>query len=170
VLLTAIADLKGHEEARGRTRPAGIVHKADRHRTTWSEARAAETARHGPGGPARGAGDRRGQGGIALGARLKSLGVPTLIVEKNPRAGDSWRNRYRSLVLHDPVWYDHLPYLPFPETWPVFCPKDKMGDWLEAYAAIFELDIWTSTTCERATWDEASAAGPPPSGAATARR
>ena len=55
-----------------------------------------------------------GQGGITLGARLKRLGVPTIIIEKNPRAGDSWRNRYRTLVLHDPVWYDHLPYLPFP--------------------------------------------------------
>jgi putative flavoprotein involved in K+ transport len=153
VLLTAIADLRGHEERRGRTRPRGIVHKADRARTTWSEARAAETAALGrevqPEVLVIGA----GQGGIALGARLKSLGVPALIVEKNPRAGDSWRRRYRSLVLHDPVWYDHLPYLPFPETWPVFCPKDKMGDWLEAYAAIFELDIWTSTACEAASWD-----------------
>ena len=74
-----------------------------------------------------------GQGGIALGARLKQLGVPTIIVEKNARAGDSWRNRYRSLVLHDPVWYDHLPYIPFPDNWPVFTPKDKLGDWLEMY-------------------------------------
>ena len=140
--------------ARGRTRPEGIVHKADRARTTWSERRAAEAARFGREDQPEVLVIGAGQGGIALGARLKSLGVPTLIVEKNPRAGDSWRNRYRSLVLHDPVWYDHLPYLPFPETWPVFCPKDKMGDWLEAYASIFELDIWTSTACERATWDD----------------
>ena len=152
VLLTAVADLKGHEEARGRTRPQGILHKADRTRTTWSERRTAEAARIGRQEAPEVLVVGAGQGGIALGARLKSLGVPTLIVEKNPRAGDSWRNRYRSLVLHDPVWYDHLPYLPFPETWPVFCPKDKMGDWLEAYASIFELDIWTSSTCERATW------------------
>jgi putative flavoprotein involved in K+ transport len=57
-----------------------------------------------------------GQGGIALGARLRQLGVPTIIVEKNDRPGDSWRKRYKSLCLHDPVWYDHLPYMPFPET------------------------------------------------------
>ena len=49
-----------------------------------------------------------------LGARLRQLEVPTIIAEKNERPGNSWRNRYRSLVLHDPVWYDHLPYLPFP--------------------------------------------------------
>jgi len=74
-----------------------------------------------------------GQGGIALGARLKRLGVPAVILEKNARAGDSWRKRYSSLVLHDPVWYDHLPYKPFPKDWPVFTPKDRLGDWLEAY-------------------------------------
>jgi putative flavoprotein involved in K+ transport len=59
--------------------------------------------------------------------------VPTIIIEKNDRPGDSWRKRYKSLCLHDPVWYDHLPYLPFPDHWPVFSPKDKIGDWLEMY-------------------------------------
>ena len=156
VLFTAMDDLKGHEEPRGKRRPRGVAHGADRNRATWSEARATERDslghRQQPEVLVIGA----GQGGLALGARLKVLGVPTLIVEKNARAGDSWRNRYRSLVLHDPVWYDHLPYLPFPDTWPVFCPKDKMGDWLEAYASIFELDIWTSTTAENASWDAES--------------
>jgi putative flavoprotein involved in K+ transport len=94
-----------------------------------------------------------GQGGIALGARLKRLGVPTIILEKNARAGDSWRNRYKSLVLHDPVWYDHLPYLPFPDHWPVFTPKDQMGDWLEFYAGIMELDYWASAECLNASYD-----------------
>ena len=153
VLFTAMADLKGHAEQRGASRPQGIVHQADRNRQSWSERRARDTAALGVstqpyvliiGG---------GQGGLALGARLKALGVPALIVEKNARAGDSWRNRYRSLVLHDPVWYDHMPYLPFPDGWPVFTPKDKMGDWLEAHALIFELDLWTSTTCETAAFD-----------------
>ena len=81
-----------------------------------------------------------GQGGIALAARLKRLGVPAVVVEKNERAGDSWRKRYASLCLHDPVWYDHMPYLPFPEHWPVFTPKDRMGDWLEMYVKVMELD------------------------------
>jgi putative flavoprotein involved in K+ transport len=93
-----------------------------------------------------------GQGGLALAARLKALDVPALVIEKNARAGDSWRNRYRSLVLHDPVWYDHLPYIPFPAHWPVFCPKDQMGDWLEAYAQALDLDIWLSTSVESAVW------------------
>ena len=88
-----------------------------------------------------------GQGGIGLAARLKRLEVPTIIIEKNHRPGDSWRNRYKSLCLHDPVWYDHLPYLPFPDHWPVFSPKDKIGDWLEMYAKVMELNYWHSTEC-----------------------
>jgi putative flavoprotein involved in K+ transport len=89
-----------------------------------------------------------------LGARLKRLGVPTIILEKNPRPGDSWRVRYRSLVLHDPVWYDHLPYLPFPDHWPVFTPKDQIGDWLEMYARIMELNYWGGSECVGARFDE----------------
>jgi len=154
-LLTTMKELKGHEERKGATRPKGVEHGAVRGRRNWAERRAETAATLGyteqpyvviVGG---------GQGGIALGARLKRLGVPTIIVEKNARAGDSWRNRYKSLCLHDPVWYDHLPYLPFPDHWPVFAPKDKIGDWLEMYTKVMELDYWGSTECKRAAWDDA---------------
>jgi putative flavoprotein involved in K+ transport len=96
-----------------------------------------------------------GQGGIGLGARLKRIGVPALIIDTHERAGDAWRKRYKSLCLHDAVWYDHMPYLPFPEHWPVYTPKDKMGDWLEMYVRIMELPYWTSARCEGAQYDEA---------------
>ena len=95
-----------------------------------------------------------GQGGIALAARLKRLEVPAIVVEKNERAGDSWRKRYKSLCLHDPVWYDHMPYIPFPDHWPVFSPKDKIADWLEMYTRVMELDYRGSTLCKRACYDE----------------
>lgn len=87
-----------------------------------------------------------GQGGLALGAQLSDLGVPYLIIDKHPKVGDQWRSRYDSLVLHDPVWYDHMPFKPFPDDWPVFTPKDQMGDWLEAYADDLGLNIWTNAT------------------------
>jgi cation diffusion facilitator CzcD-associated flavoprotein CzcO len=51
------------------------------------------------------------------------LGTKSLIVDREERIGDNWRSRYHQLVLHDPVWFDHLPYIPFPESWPVFTPK-----------------------------------------------
>lgn len=154
-LFTAMTDLKGHEEQKGPTRPLGVRHKADPDRETWAEARAREERELGHSAEPYCLIIGGGQGGIALGARLKQLGVPTVIVEKNERAGDSWRNRYRTLVLHDPVWYDHMPYIPFPDHWPVFTPKDKMGDWLEMYVKVMELTYWTSTTCTSASYDEA---------------
>jgi len=155
-LLTSMVELKGHEEPLGAERPKGAKHGAGKHRQTWKEEREKEATELGYttqpytviiGG---------GQGGIALGARLRQLGVPTIVVEKNDRPGDSWRNRYKSLSLHDPVWYDHLPYLPFPANWPVFAPKDKLGDWLEMYTKIMELNYWTRSTCESASYDEAT--------------
>ena len=57
-------------------------------------------------------------------------------------------------MLHDPVWYDHLPYIPFPAHWPVFTPKDKMGDWLEMYVKVMELSYWGGTECVSASFDE----------------
>ncbi|TRL40255.1 NAD(P)/FAD-dependent oxidoreductase [Rhizobium straminoryzae] len=153
-LLTTMTELKGHEEPKGVRRPMGAEHGHDRNRRTWKEKREAEAAELGYsvqpyvviiGG---------GQGGIALGARLRQLGVPAIIIEKNERPGDSWRKRYKSLCLHDPVWYDHLPYIPFPENWPVFTPKDKVGDWLEMYTKVMELNYWGSTTAKSAQYDE----------------
>jgi putative flavoprotein involved in K+ transport len=96
-----------------------------------------------------------GQGGIGLGARLKRLRVPTIVVDRHERPGDAWRKRYKSLCLHDPVWYGHMPYLPFPDHWPVFSPKDKIGDSLEMYAKVMELNYWRSTECKSARYDKA---------------
>jgi putative flavoprotein involved in K+ transport len=153
-LLTDLREIKGHEEPRGRARPRGVEHGASRERETWLEARRREASELGRSREPEVVIVGGGQGGIALGARLRQLGVPTIIVERNERPGDSWRRRYKSLCLHDPVWYDHLPYIKFPENWPVFSPKDKIGDWLEMYTRVMELDYWGSTLAKSATYDE----------------
>ncbi|HWN32602.1 MAG TPA: NAD(P)/FAD-dependent oxidoreductase [Pseudonocardia sp.] len=153
-LLTALDELKGHEEPTGDRRPRGAEHGADPDRVTWLERRTRETEELGHSRQPEVVIVGGGQGGIALAARLRQLDVPTIVVERSPRPGDSWRNRYKSLCLHDPVWYDHLPYLPFPATWPVYAPKDKIGDWLEMYTQVMELNYWGSTTARSATYDE----------------
>jgi putative flavoprotein involved in K+ transport len=153
-LLTTAQELKGHEERKGPTREKGVEHGAIKDRETYAERRAREAKEIGTKVQPHTVIVGGGQGGIALGARLRRLGVPTIILEKNERAGDSWRKRYKSLCLHDPVWYDHLPYLPFPDDWPVFSPKDKIADWLESYVRIMELNYWTGSTVESAAFDE----------------
>ena len=94
-LLTSLTELKGFEEKRGAAREMGVQHGVVRDRETWAERKAREEAELGVsrqpyclivGG---------GQGGVALGARLKRLGVPTIIVDKHERPGDQWRKRYK---------------------------------------------------------------------------
>ncbi|KAL0956661.1 hypothetical protein HGRIS_002793 [Hohenbuehelia grisea] len=96
-----------------------------------------------------------GQSGLEVAARLECLGISSLLVEKNARIGDNWRSRYSALCLHDPVWYDHMPYLPFPPTWPVYAPSVKLANWLEHYADAMELNVWTSSMVEKASQDKA---------------
>ncbi|MBU2664931.1 NAD(P)/FAD-dependent oxidoreductase [Actinoplanes bogorensis] len=153
-LLTTLRELKGFEESQYARRPQGVEHELAKGRQSWKERRDSEAATLGSdeqpyviviGG---------GQGGIALGARLRQLGVPALVIDKNARPGDQWRGRYKSLCLHDPVWYDHLPYLPFPPNWPVFAPKDKIGDWLEMYTKVMEVPYWSSSTVRSAAFDQ----------------
>ena len=86
-----------------------------------------------------------GQAGLTLGARLQLLQVPYLIVESGPKAGWAWTTRYPSLQLHDPCWYNHMPYIPFPESWPIFCPTSKIATWLDMYAQVMDLNIQTKS-------------------------
>jgi putative flavoprotein involved in K+ transport len=153
-MLTTLQELKGFEEKRGERRVKGVEHGSHPGRKSWLEKKTEADAILGlqkqpyvviVGG---------GQGGIVLGARLKKLDVPTIIIERNAQPGDSWRVRYKSLCLHDPVWFDHLPYIPFPDDWPVFSPKDKIADWLEMYSKVMELNYWGGTECKEARFDD----------------
>ena len=74
-----------------------------------------------------------GQAGLSIAARLHQLGIDTLIVDRHERIGDNWRKRYHSLTLHNEVHVNHMPYMPFPPTWPVYIPKDMLANWFEAY-------------------------------------
>ena len=96
------------------------------------------------------------QAGLSIAARLTQLGIDTLIVDKNSRVGDNWRNRYHALTLHNQLHVNHLPYVPFPPTWPTYIPKDMLALWFESYAAIMELNFWTDTEVTAGTYDENS--------------
>jgi Pyridine nucleotide-disulphide oxidoreductase len=155
IMLTTLQELEGFRERAGERRPTGEEYSHNFGGDNWLDLRRKdqEFSDRDPevlvvGG---------GQSGLILGARLRQMGVDALIVEKTPRVGDTWRNRYHSLTLHNEVWANSLPYMPFPPTWPTFMPKDKLAGWLEAYAEFMELNVWTGTEFLSGSYDEASA-------------
>jgi cation diffusion facilitator CzcD-associated flavoprotein CzcO len=153
-LLTALDEIKGHEERLGQSRPSGSAYARDFHGPNWLDARTAAAAYT----------DREpavlvvgaGQAGLSAAARLGQLQIDTLMVDREARVGDNWRRRYHTLVLHNQVHVNHLPYMPFPPTWPAYIPKDKLAGWFESYAENMELNCWTGTGFEGASYDAAT--------------
>ncbi|GAB7356564.1 hypothetical protein MBLNU459_g7298t1 [Dothideomycetes sp. NU459] len=86
-----------------------------------------------------------GHTGLCMAARLKVLGISHLIIEKEDRAGYSWASRYASLSLHGPTFANHLPCVPFPHWFPVFLPAQQLAIFLQRYATIMDLNIWTNS-------------------------
>jgi putative flavoprotein involved in K+ transport len=85
-----------------------------------------------------------GHAGLSIAARLKERGIDALIVDRWPRVGDNWRQRYGVLRLHNQVYVNHLPYLRFPADFPIYIPKDPLADWFETYQQRLQLPYWTA--------------------------
>src|SRR3954464_5644438 len=151
-LLTSLDELSGVGERAGRSRSADKSYSRDFRGPNWLELRTAAAAYV----------DRDpavlvvggGQAGLSIAARLTQLQVDTLIVDREARIGDNWRNRYHALVLHNQTLANHLPYMRFPPTWPSYIPKDKLAAWFEAYVESMELNYWTGTEFEGGRYDE----------------
>jgi putative flavoprotein involved in K+ transport len=152
-LLTALDDMRGHEERVGRLRPTGQSYARDFRGPNWLDQRrsAAQYADRDPtvlvvGG---------GHAGLSIAARLNVLEVDTLVIDRWPRIGDNWRQRYHALTLHNQVHVNHLPYMPFPPGWPTYIAKDKLAGWLEAYVESMEINYWPATELVGGAYDEA---------------
>ena len=150
-LLTKLEEIKGFEEQLDRNRPSGESYSRDFKGPNWRDLRDIDIRyeERSPAVVVIGA----GQAGLSIAARLRQLNVDTLVLEKNERVGDNWRNRYHTLTLHNQVQVNHLPYMPFPPTWPTYIPKDKLAGWFETYVEAMELNVWTATEVERGQYD-----------------
>jgi hypothetical protein len=95
-----------------------------------------------------------GHGGLCLAAHLMVRGVECLVVEKDARIGDVWRNRYDFLRLWLPSALCELPYLAYPENMPQYIPKQKFADWLEFYSKTLDLNVCTESTVDNVVYDE----------------
>jgi len=151
---TMLEALNGVVEQTGDNRPTGAAYSRNFGGDNWEDVRRKATAYE----------DREptvlvvggAQAGLAIAARLNQLGVDTLVVEKWPRIGDSWRKRYHSLALHNSIHLNQLPYMDYPPTWPKYIPKDMLGNWFEFYASVMEINCWTDTEFVGGAWDAGS--------------
>jgi putative flavoprotein involved in K+ transport len=95
-----------------------------------------------------------GQAGLSVGYYLKRRGRPFVILDANERIGGSWRTRtWNSLRLFTPARYDGLPGWPYPAPGWSFPTARETADYLEAYAARFDLPVRTGMTVDRLTKD-----------------
>jgi putative flavoprotein involved in K+ transport len=152
VLLTALDEIKDHEERIGPRASTGQAYSREFGGPNWLDYRQKAQAyeAHDPVAVVIGG----GQAGLGIAACLGQLGVDTLVIDRHERIGDAWRKRYHSLTLHNEVHINHLPYMPFPPNTPVFIPKDKLANWFESYADAMELNVWTGTELKNGTFDD----------------
>ena len=151
VFLTTLEEIKGFEEHVGARRPTGEAYSRNFGGENWLDQRMRGEAYA----------DREptvlvvggGQAGLGIAARLNQIDVDTLVVDQHERIGDCWRKRYHSLALHNQIHVNHLPYMPFPPTWPKYIPKDMLGNWFEYYAGAMEINFWTGTAFVRGAYD-----------------
>ncbi|CAI7590755.1 unnamed protein product [Penicillium pancosmium] len=94
-----------------------------------------------------------GQNGLAMAARLKVLGMDSLVIERSEEIGDVWKKRYEYLSLHFPHWPDNLPYFKYPQHWPTYTPAQKQGLYMKWYASALELNVWTKSEVVKADQD-----------------
>jgi putative flavoprotein involved in K+ transport len=94
-----------------------------------------------------------GQAGLAVGYYLARQKRDFVILDANVRIGDSWRKRWDSLRLFTPASFNRLPGMAFPAPIGYFPAKDEMADYLEAYAARFELPVQLGVRVDQLTRD-----------------
>jgi putative flavoprotein involved in K+ transport len=92
-----------------------------------------------------------GQAGLVMGYHLTERRQRYLIVDAGAEIGETWRSRWDSLQLFTPAQFDNLPGMPFPAAMDVYPGKDDVADFLQAYAARFQLPVKLNTTVESLT-------------------
>lgn len=149
-LMTSLQALEGYPEAIGEHRPERVAVRAEGENWLDRLEQQGNFDQDEPEALVVGA----GHSGLMIAARLKAMGVRTLVVEALPRVGDVWRNRYHTLQLHNEIYTIDFPYVTYPETWPAYLPKDMYAAWMEFYALAMELTVWTSVRFEGGVFDE----------------
>jgi putative flavoprotein involved in K+ transport len=91
------------------------------------------------------------QSGLAMAWHLQRQGLRFVVLEAGPELGHVWRSRWDSLKLFTPSQYDALPGMPFPAPDDTYPTKDPVADYLQAYAAAFDLPVRLNARVTRLT-------------------
>ncbi|KOC15292.1 putative monooxygenase [Aspergillus flavus AF70] len=87
-----------------------------------------------------------GNAAVTVAARLKALGVESVMAERNPRPGDNWASRYDCMRFHIPTSFCDLPYMSYDEELraPHLLTRDELASQVRRYVETFKLNMITS--------------------------
>ncbi|KAF7553047.1 hypothetical protein G7Z17_g3903 [Cylindrodendrum hubeiense] len=99
-----------------------------------------------------------GNAAVALAARLKTLGVESVMAERNPKVGDNWALRYDCMRFHIPTSFCELPYMCYDKEFqaPHLLSRDELAEQVRRYVAAFNLNIINSAKIQSTTYDQAA--------------
>ncbi|KAK3400184.1 hypothetical protein B0T20DRAFT_391713 [Sordaria brevicollis] len=99
-----------------------------------------------------------GNAAVALSARLKALGVESVMAEKNARPGDNWANRYDCMKFHIPTTFCHLPFMDYAEelTGKHMLTRDDLAGQVRKYVEAFNLNMITTAKIKSTVYDGSS--------------
>lgn len=90
-----------------------------------------------------------GPGGLAAAAALGEAGLRTIVLDRAPRIGQSWRDRYDRLRLNSVRWMSGLPGYPIERAHGRWVSRDDYVAYLERYAQRFDIRVHARTHVER---------------------
>ena len=91
---------------------------------------------------------------MCLGARLKNMGIRTLLVDRHERFGGAWRAQYESVTLNTPTYTDHPPFTKIPDSWPRWLPRDMVADFWEHYGILMGLECLSGADVTGVEYDQ----------------
>ena len=80
-----------------------------------------------------------GPAGLAMAGQLAHRKLPFTVLEASEYIGFAWRNHYDRLHLHTVKQYSALPHLPYPANYPTYVSRLQLVEYLEQYAAHFDI-------------------------------
>jgi cation diffusion facilitator CzcD-associated flavoprotein CzcO len=90
-----------------------------------------------------------GPAGLACAATMRGAGLNVTMFEKAGNVGAVWRRHYDRLHLHTDRNHSGLPGMAMPRTFPAYPSREQMVEYLESYAARFDIQPIFNTTVSR---------------------